>query len=204
MLVLRSVTIAGMAILTMVESRRAMNMPNATTTKMNHLRGFPRSNSSTPAPPAAIDGPAADAPGLILPPYSAVLLGEIHHGLDVLDLHVLGLARRAHYKAPVGTDAIDEVLAVGAHVVGSADGQKRDRHVARDASFATKDRLGPAHVHVVEPVADLARRNVGHGLQPRVRAALHQHEGIEPLRRPERREAAATWASRNACTGRGT
>ena len=39
----RSVMIAGMAMLTMVTSSSAMNMPKLTATRIHHLRGWPSS-----------------------------------------------------------------------------------------------------------------------------------------------------------------
>ncbi len=45
---------AGMAMLTMVTSSRAMNMPNETAMRIHHLRGSPWSSAGVPA-----GGPAA-------------------------------------------------------------------------------------------------------------------------------------------------
>ena len=82
-------------------------------------------------------------------------------------------------KPAVLPDCVYEVPAVSPHLVRSAHRSSAMGTLPAMQALPPQDLLGPHHVHVVEPVADLARRHVRHGLQSRVRAALHQHEGVQ-------------------------
>jgi hypothetical protein len=76
----------------------------------------------------------------------AVLLGGIHHGLDIFRLCLIEERPVAHDKATTLTDSIYEFLDVISHVLGCAQTQHGGGHVADEASILTQCSLGFHHI----------------------------------------------------------